>query len=142
MRLKPSGIPGPAQSRDTGYFAAGATSAGFTPIINPTLHSLQSCWDWPSVPLETQAQMGGGGAPLARSLGTNRHRVGIGPRLEGRAGDWRQGPDWTDAIGPDGVVGGREGCTDLMSHIDEQAQEVHRHGAGLEPCVEQAGDGR
>jgi hypothetical protein len=53
VRLKPSGIPGPAQSRDTGYFAAGATSAGFTPIINPTLHLLQSCWDWPSVPLET-----------------------------------------------------------------------------------------
>jgi hypothetical protein len=33
VRLKHSGIPGPAQSpRDTGYFAAGATKLGLPPL--------------------------------------------------------------------------------------------------------------
>ena len=76
-------------------------------------------------------------------LGTDRQRLGMGPRWEGRAGDGRQAPDWTDTIGLDTVVEGREENADIMAHIDEQAQEVHRHAAGLEPCVEgQAGDGR
>src|SRR5260370_30197793 len=56
----------------------------------------------------------------------DRYGIWNEPSREGRPDDGRQSPVFTDTIGRD-IVFGR------VCHVDEPAEEVHRHGSGKDP---------